>query len=83
MKNDSLIAISSAAIQTVCGIVQTSEVFQLVQIIIGVLSGLATLAYFIIKIIRWYRKSTKDGKIDDDELGELEDIISDMRKKGE
>ena len=80
MKNDSLFAILSAAVQTVCGIAQTSEVFQLVQVIIGVLSGIATLAYFIIKIVRWYIRSKKDGKIDDDELGELEDIVSDMKE---
>ena len=79
MKNDSLIAILSAAVQTICGIVQTSEVFQLIQVIIGVLSGLATLAYFIIKIVRWYRKAKQDGKIDDDELGELEDIVKEAK----
>ena len=79
MKNDSLIAILSAAVQTICGIAQTSEVFQLIQIIIGVLSGLATLAYFTIKIIRWYRKAKQDGKIDDDELDELEDIVKEAK----
>ena len=80
MKNDSLFAILSAAVQTVCGIAQTSEVFQLVQVIIGVVSGIVTLAYFVIKIVRWYIRSKKDGKITDDELGELEDIVSDMKE---
>lgn len=79
MKNDSLFAILSAAVQTVCGIAQTSEVFQLVQVIIGVISGIVTLAYFIIKIVRWYMKSKQDGKITDDELGELEDIVKEAK----
>ena len=79
MKNDSLVAILSAAVQTVCGIAQTSEVFQLVQIIIGVISGIFTLAYFAIKIVRWFMRSKKDGKITDDELGELEDIVKEVK----
>ena len=79
MKNDSLVAILSAAVQTVCGIAQTSEVFQLVQIIIGVISGIFTLAYFAIKIVRWFIRSKKDGKITDDELGELEDIVKEVK----
>ena len=80
MKNDSLFAILSAAVQTICGIAQTSEIFQLIQVIIGVISGIVTLAYFAIKIVRWYIRSKKDGKITDDELGELEDIVSDMKE---
>lgn len=46
-KTDTIIAGVSATIQTFCGVVQTTEIFQLISVIIGILTGLVTLAYFI------------------------------------
>ena len=47
MKTDGVVVSVSAVIQTFCGIVQTTEVFQLISVILGTLTGLFTLAYFI------------------------------------
>ena len=47
MKTDGIVAGTSATIQVVCGVVQTTEVFQLISVIIGAITGLVTLAYFI------------------------------------
>ena len=47
MKTDGIVAGTSATIQVACGIVQTTEVFQLISVIIGAITGLVTLAYFI------------------------------------
>jgi len=84
MRTDGIIVGASAMIQTICGIAQTSEVFQLIQVIIGSVSGAITLIYFLVKgviaIIKWYRKSKEDGVIDNEELDELEDIVSSIRE---
>lgn len=84
MRTDGIIVGSSAMIQTICGIAQTSELFQLIQVIVGSVSGAITLIYFLVKgviaIVKWYRKSKADGVIDNDELDELEDIIDNLRE---
>ena len=84
MRTDGIIVGASAMIQTICGIAQTSEVFQLIQVIVGSVSGAITLIYFMVKgviaIVKWYRKSKEDGKIDNEELDELEDIVDNMRE---
>ena len=75
MKTDGVIAGVSATIQTFCGIVQTTEVFQLISVILGTLTGLFTLAYFI---WRWWTKATEDKKITKDEVDELLQGIDDI-----
>lgn len=84
MKTDGIVVGASAMIQTICGIAQTSEVFQLLQLIIGSVSGAITLIYFLAKgviaIVKWYNKAKKDGKIDNDELDELDNIVDDIKE---
>lgn len=63
---------STGSVMAICGITQTSEVFQLIQVIIGVIAGAVALAY---TIWRWYKNAKKDGKITKDEVDDLfEDI---------
>ena len=84
MRTDGIIVGASAFIQTICGIAQTSDIFQLIQVIVGSVSGAITLIYFMVKvvitIVKWYKKSKEDGKIDNDELDELENIVDNMRE---
>ena len=84
MKTDWIVIGSSAMIQTICGITQTNELFQRIQIIVGIISGaMAGLYYcskFIIKLVKWFKKAKKDGKIDNEELDELGEIIDEMRE---
>ena len=68
MKSDHIMFATSLSIQTVCGITQTNELFQLIQIIIGCISGAVVLAY---TIWRWYKNAKKDGKITEDEVDDL------------
>ena len=77
-KTDGIVAGVSATIQTFCGIVQTTEVFQLISVILGTLTGLLTLAYFI---WRWWVKATADKKITKDEVDELLQGIDDIVNK--
>lgn len=75
MKTDGVVVGVSAIIQTFCGIVQTTEVFQLISVILGTLTGLFTLAYFI---WRWWTKATEDKKITKEEVDELLQGIDDI-----
>jgi len=78
MKTDGIVAGTSATIQVVCGVVQTTEVFQLISVIIGAITGLVTLAYFI---WRWWNKATEDKKITKEEVDELLQGINDIITK--
>ena len=84
MKTDLIVIGSSAMIQTICGITQTNEVFQRIQIIVGIISGVMAGIYygakFLIKLVKWFKKATKDKKIDNEELDELDGIIDEMRE---
>ena len=57
---------------------QANELFQLIQLIITIAT---TLFILIIKIIAWYNKAKKDGKIDNNELHELSTIIEEGKEK--
>ena len=71
MKTDLIVIGSSAMIQTICGITQTNEVFQRIQIIVAIISGVMAGIYyaskFLIKFVKWFKKAKKDGKITIDE----------------
>ena len=69
------------SIMTICGITQVNELFQLIQVIVGVMSGLFAIAYTIYK---WYNKAKADGKIKSQEIRELgEDISKVLQDKEE
>ena len=87
MKTDFIVIGSSAMIQTICGITQTNEVFQRIQIIVGIISGVMAGIYygskFLIKLVKWFKKAKKDGKITIDELDELDEIVDTIKPKEE
>lgn len=87
MKLDWVVIGSSAMIQTICGITQTNEVFQRIQIIVAIISGVMAGIYygskFLIKLIKWLKKSKQDGKITIEELDELDEIVDTIKPKEE
>lgn len=87
MKEDLIVMGSSAIIQTICGITQTNEVFQRIQIIVAIISGVMAGIYyaskFLIKLVKWFKKAKKDGKIDNEELDELDKIVDTIKPKEE
>lgn len=87
MKLDAIILGSTSAIQALAAVMQSNEMFQRVQIIVGIVSGsLAALYYglkFLVKLIKWFKKSTKDGKIDEQELDELDEIVDTLKPNEE
>lgn len=87
MKEDLIVIGSSAIIQTICGITQTNEIFQRIQIIVAIISGVMAGIYygskFLIKLVKWFKKAKKDGKIDEEELDELDKIVDTIKPKEE
>ena len=64
--------------QYVLTMAQTNEVFQLVELILSILTTCFILG---INIYAWWKKAKADGKIDKDELDELGQIIGDGAKE--
>ena len=80
-----LLEILGNGTQYILTVAQTNEVFQLVELILSVLTTLFILG---INIYAWYKKAKKDGKIDEKEIEELKDIVEKGKeelenKKGE
>lgn len=51
----------------------SQDILQIVLLVIGILSAIFSL---FINIYTWYKKAKADGKIDNDELDELRDIVN-------
>lgn len=57
---------------------QTEHVFQIISLVLTILSILFSLSFTIYK---WYKKAKEDGKIDEKELDELTEIVTDEMEK--
>ena len=64
--------------QYILTVAQTNEIFQLVELIISILTTLFILG---INIYAWYKKAKKDGKIDEEEIEELKTIVQDGKEQ--
>lgn len=69
----SFIAILFSSLLTMA---QTNEVFQIISLILTIAATLVTLGF---NIYKWYKAAKKDGKIDENEIKELVDIINDAK----
>lgn len=54
----------------------THDVLQIILAVLGVLSALVSLGC---NIYIWYKRASKDGKISEDELDELDHIINNTK----
>lgn len=79
MKDNILSAIGSVS-SWVLTMAQTNEAFQLIMLILSILSTLFTIAFTFYK---WYNKAKEDGKITKDEIEDLADDISETLKNKE
>ena len=61
-------------IGTTFTLTQTNELFRLISFI---LTSLSALLILVSKVIDWYHKAKKDGKITADEVKELVDTVKD------
>lgn len=72
---ENAIGYGGCALEAVLTLTQTNEVFQLIQIILTILSSLVVFGFTVYK---WYKRAHKDGKISQEEIDEL---LKELRKK--
>ena len=58
--------------------VQTNEVLQIIELVLSILTTLFILG---INIFYWWKKASADGKIDKEEIEELQNIVEDGKEK--
>ena len=74
IKIKDIFQISGNALMYVLTATQTKEIFEYISL--G-LSIFISILIIVGKIIDWHKKATADGKIDEDEIKEVIDIIKD------
>lgn len=57
---------------------QTNELLQTISLVITIIGGLIT--FIIVPLVNWFKNAKKDGKIDNDELKDIIDIIDEGSK---
>ena len=71
-------ALSSVGIALGINITETSEILGLVLLILNIAVLIVSMT---LKIINWVKQSKEDGKITDDEIKDLEKIVTDTTTK--
>ena len=84
MKPNEIISILLNAFTYVLALAQVNETFQLVELILAVITSVILLAY---RLWKWWKDASEDGKITKEELKKGIDIIvdgvEDIKKKGD
>lgn len=73
MESNNTLSWVTSIFTTFLGATSVETVARIVLLILGIISGLFSLAF---NIYCWYKKSNKDGKITPDEIKEGIDIIN-------
>lgn len=71
-------ALSSVGIALGINVAETSEILGLVLLILNIAVLIVSMT---LKIINWVKQSKEDGKITDDEIKDLEKIVTDTTTK--
>lgn len=56
----------------ICTAIQPDELLQIISLILTIIATLFSIAF---TIYNWWKKASKDGKIDKEEINELVDIV--------
>lgn len=75
--NKNVISYIGSVLGGVFTIVQSNEIFQLISLILTIISVLVSVAF---SIYRWIIMATKDGKITEEEVNELTNILDENAK---
>jgi len=78
MKIKSPIEITANALTYAIAFVDLEQVLKITSLICSIIISLTIL---IPKLIKWFKKATKDGKIDKEELEELTNIVEEETDK--
>ena len=74
MDKELVLCYTLTGLQTVFTSLQDNEIYQIIQMVLSLISGVLVIAYTIWK---WYVRAKKDGKITIDEIDEGIDEIVD------
>ena len=75
--NKNIVSYIGSALGGVFTIVQSNEIFQLISLILTIISVLVSISFSIYK---WILTATKDGKITEEEVNELTNILDENAK---
>lgn len=79
MKEKNLFGLLGSALGVIGTSLQTEDVLRIISLVITIIGGLIT--WIVIPILNWYNKSKADGKIDKQELDELNQIVDKASEK--
>lgn len=72
------VAIGGNVFTYVLTIVQTNEIFQIISLVLSIITSLIIIAY---RLYVWYKAAKADGKITKDELEDAAKIVVDGAKE--
>lgn len=72
------VVIGADATAAVFTAIQPNEILQWISLVLTII---ATAISIVLSVWRWWKSAKKDGKIDEKELKDLQDIFDDSSKK--
>lgn len=76
MTDKTLFGLIGTGVGAVGAGLSVTELQAIISIVVTILGFLISVAIpWIIKLVKWWKKAKKDGKVDENELEELEGII--------
>ena len=72
--NELIAGIFATGTSAVGTALQTSEVLQIISMVITILGGIVSL--IVLPLLNWWKNAKKDGKIDEDEIKEGIEIVN-------
>ena len=72
------VVIGADAAAAVFTAIQPNEILQWISLVLTII---ATVISIVLSVWRWWKSAKKDGKIDEKELKDLQDIFDDSSKK--
>lgn len=95
MKDEIIIGLTGESAAIVSTATQTNQYLQTIQLIISIIGGvLVIVSTCVVPLIKWYKKSKEDGKIDGEEIKEgknlflklieaIKNFFKNIKKKGD
>lgn len=79
--NELIIGLLGTAVSSI-GLTISAETLDHIISIVCAVSGLiiTLIVTLLVPLVKWWKKAKKDGKIDEEELDELSDILKDGKK---
>lgn len=76
VQGNEVVSIGANLFTYALSVLQTNEVFQIIELVCSVLLSITILGY---RVWKWWKEAKKDGKIDSEEIEKLGDIVEDAK----